>query len=503
MSSFSDNFTRDEKQDTQIDGSAFHTFGGTILIVTILTLLVLIYRRFFYSKELLKNHYHNCQCSFCKERVSNHYKKIRSKKINFTFYFMILSVIFLSYLFYLSYSEIVKTGNNFKKFDPYELLEISPGADEKEIKKAYRKLSLKYHPDKNRNDLQAKARFIMIAKAYEALTDEVGRKNYEMYGNPDGPGSMRLAVGLPSFVLNKKNHMPILILFLILIVVIIPGFVWFYFSTSKSYDESGTRIEDHMIFYILLNENILLRQMPYVLGSAHEYSNMKFKTNNEVLKNIWKIHTDKFPKTNEKSIQLAFGNQCAIALLYAFVTNHPFDSQEMNEDIQQILEIAPQLLLNMYKMTFQITCERTINKNLKQFGYNCYKTILEFSQLIHQKLSIEKKDSSPFQQLPHFTSERLAKFKFSNKKEDELSTLNTLQNFITKRTPEQRKQILSNEFKDSEIQDIENACKNFPIYTMKVEAFVEGFGEEILLNDLCTYRVTIDRANIEENKVFI
>ena len=53
----------------------------------------------------------------------------------------------------------------------------------------FRKLILKYHPDKNRGDSQANAKFIIITKAYECLTDPKTRAIYEKYGNPDGPGS--------------------------------------------------------------------------------------------------------------------------------------------------------------------------------------------------------------------------------------------------------------------------------------------------------------------------
>jgi len=118
----------------------------------------------------------------------------------------------LCYLTYNCYFQIKENSGNFKTFNPFEILEIDPEATEQQIKKAYKKLALKYHPDRNLNNLQAKAKFMLLTKAYEALTDETARKNWEQYGNPDGPGSMRLAVGLPSFVLNKKNHMPILIL---------------------------------------------------------------------------------------------------------------------------------------------------------------------------------------------------------------------------------------------------------------------------------------------------
>lgn len=240
-------------------------------------------------------------------------------------------VIALSYLFYLSYFEIVNAGSNFKRFDPYEILEITPGAEEREIKKAYRKLTLKYHPDKNPNNLQAKAKFIMIAKAYEALTDETARKNFELYGNPDGPGSMRLAVGLPSFVLNKKNHMPILFLFLIFIVVIIPSFVWFWFSNSNKYDESGMMVGDQRIFYEFLNENILPRQMPFVLGAAMEFTTLKIRQEEtQELEKLWRSYKDSMPKHKEEIIP--FPNKKAICMIYAYLNGHQFSTQGLNED---------------------------------------------------------------------------------------------------------------------------------------------------------------------------
>ena len=51
---------------------------------------------------------------------------------------------------------------------------------------------LKYHPDKNKDDSQATAKFIIITKAYECLTDPKTRTIYEKYGNPDGPGKIFL-----------------------------------------------------------------------------------------------------------------------------------------------------------------------------------------------------------------------------------------------------------------------------------------------------------------------
>lgn len=74
-----------------------------------------------------------------------------------------------------------------------------------EIKKAYRKLSLVYHPDKNPDDPLATAKFILITKAYNCLTDETMKATCLKFGNPDGPGSFSVAVALPSFLLRKDN----------------------------------------------------------------------------------------------------------------------------------------------------------------------------------------------------------------------------------------------------------------------------------------------------------
>jgi len=66
----------------------------------------------------------------------------------------------------------------------YDILEISNDASSDQIKKAYRKLALKYHPDKNPDDSNAESKFKEISEAYECLSDKESRRNYDLF--PEG-----------------------------------------------------------------------------------------------------------------------------------------------------------------------------------------------------------------------------------------------------------------------------------------------------------------------------
>ena len=69
--------------------------------------------------------------------------------------------------------------------DYYKILSVSPSASQEEIKKAYRRLAKKYHPDVNRGDVAAEEKFKEIQEAYEVLSDEQKRRQYDyMRSNP-------------------------------------------------------------------------------------------------------------------------------------------------------------------------------------------------------------------------------------------------------------------------------------------------------------------------------
>jgi DnaJ family protein A protein 2 len=75
-----------------------------------------------------------------------------------------------------------------KETEYYDRLGVAPGATSDEIKKAYRKLALKYHPNRNPGDHDAEVKFKEISEAYETLSDSTKRDNYDNYGKEGQQG---------------------------------------------------------------------------------------------------------------------------------------------------------------------------------------------------------------------------------------------------------------------------------------------------------------------------
>jgi molecular chaperone DnaJ len=69
--------------------------------------------------------------------------------------------------------------------DYYNILGIDKNSSKEDIKKAYRKMAMKYHPDKNQGDKEAESKFKEAAEAYEVLSDDNKKSNYDRYGSAD------------------------------------------------------------------------------------------------------------------------------------------------------------------------------------------------------------------------------------------------------------------------------------------------------------------------------
>jgi len=137
---------------------------------------------------------------------------------------------------------IVVTARTVPKiWDPYDVLGVSRSADEKAIKKHYRRLSLTMHPDKAQENPEKNItvqsindHWVDVTKAFKALTDEEIRNNFLQYGHPDGKQSMSIGIALPKWIVTEGAGKYVLLIYALALGVILPYTVgkWWY-GTQK------------------------------------------------------------------------------------------------------------------------------------------------------------------------------------------------------------------------------------------------------------------------------
>lgn len=177
--------------------------------------------------------------------------KQRSAKIfNKTLLFLIVG---WAIVFYIGLNYTKETDLK-SVFDPYTILDVSVTASERDIKSRYRKLSLKFHPDKLPKDItdevkeEMEAAFIKINLAYKSLTDEVTRNNFLKYGHPDGPQDITHGIALPKFLVEGKYSPLMILVYVLLIGVLLPYIVGSWWNNVKSHNKKGLHIETAGLF---------------------------------------------------------------------------------------------------------------------------------------------------------------------------------------------------------------------------------------------------------------
>jgi translocation protein SEC63 len=277
-------------------------------------------------------------------------------------------------------------------FDPYVILELDSGSEMKAVKKAFRTMSLIWHPDKNKNNPAAEAKFMLINKAYEALTDPVAKENWEKYGNPDGKQSMAVSIGLPSWLLDTNNRNLVLMSYLLIMVVIIPWVVYNYYSSSSKFGEKDVMYDTYSWFHHTLNEHTILKSLPEILAGSAEFRQMnmpKTKQDKEdvgVVMNAVRTQMQK-PKFNHPVC--VKGN----VMLHAHLLRKTdLLSDNLKPNLYEMLKKSNALIEAMLAV-----CQ---HEDWLQTALNC----IQFGQHIAQACWL--KDSSLLQ-LPHFTDKEV------------------------------------------------------------------------------------------------
>ncbi|CAG8552565.1 16093_t:CDS:10, partial [Funneliformis caledonium] len=214
----------------------------------------------------------NCEACLRKENYLKNRKTSLSDRINKKAIFAAVGWVCFAYLIY----QITTVKFEIDVWDPYEVLGISEGTPLPQIKKHFKELSRKWHPDKAPADKKTEyeSKFIDFTKAYKVLTDEDIRKNYEEWGHPDGKQAYSLGIALPTWLIEAKNSPFVLGIYALAFGIGLPFFVgrWWYSSNSYTKDKIRTHTMD--LYFKELRNNSTIRQILDLLSASVEYKEL-------------------------------------------------------------------------------------------------------------------------------------------------------------------------------------------------------------------------------------
>ncbi|ELR04353.1 secretory subunit [Pseudogymnoascus destructans] len=180
---------------------------------------------------------------------------------------------FMAYLIHVTARTITKIWN------PYDILGVSESATEKEIRSHYKRMSLKFHPDKIKPDPAKNETiemlndyFVDLTKAYKALTDEDIRNNYQQFGHPDGKQSFSIGIALPQFIITDGNGKYVLIVYAGLLGVLLPYLVGKWWYGTQALSKEKVLIESANNLFKEYEEDMAEGDVVYALSSGVEFN---------------------------------------------------------------------------------------------------------------------------------------------------------------------------------------------------------------------------------------
>mmetsp|Transcript_88360 Transcript_88360/g.274671 ORF Transcript_88360/g.274671 Transcript_88360/m.274671 type:complete len:667 (+) Transcript_88360:68-2068(+) len=483
---FRDTFTKEEQKDGLLgyDDTAFYYFASSVMLcIAVPWTFNVIYNLLFPGKAQVDkdfptrsrqgSSFKQCQTSIMQDKVEDARSEARRCSGGAACCWA-LKILVLAGMWIALYCVVTQLGTEkqIRKFDPFDILEVSPSADAKDIKKAYRKLSLVWHPDKNPDDPLAASKFIQITKAYNALTDETAKKNYEKYGNPDGPQTTKVGIGLPRFLLEKENHLMILCLFFFMLLFVVPMTFICYYQRTKNYAANGVMIETLQFLGYYINESTRVKNCPELLAASAESRSMPTRPTDNVQMKPFAQHVTEHKK-RQFNLAIIVKNQF---LIWAHMQRlHHLMTPELRADTDQLLKHAMKITQAMV----EIACMRE--------WFFTAQAMIEFRRCLVQALDVK---TSQLLQIPHFNEEIL---KHCHRGKNAVSSL---LDFVGK-DPEQRKGV--SKMEPQQILDIEAFCTHVSDVELKAVLEVED-ESEIVVGDIATVTATITRKNLKENE---
>lgn len=483
MSGFRETFTRGEKENVLgYDDSASLYFAGCILFCVLLPWTFFFVKRLIWPSSSARSsgdHLRkSCPCTSCRILKEERFKKELS-------WSSMISISFVTQLLLLSilWSCCINIGVRLSQtvtiaaFDPFEILGIASSAPTKDIRRAYRTLSLRHHPDKAKDDPDSAAKFILISKAYQALTDDVARANYEKYGNPDGPGTMKIGIGLPHFLIAKEYQLFILLFFFAILLGVIPGIFVLYYRRQKKYAPNGVFLETIHLLGCNMKEQSRHRQLSELLAASaesRELTTVRPSDNKDMAPIISSVE-DGGSRRQFTNSPLVARNQFLI--LAHFQRLHHLLSPALRAALDILLESSDLITESMMEIAYIRGWTLTLQ------------AVMDFRRCLIQGLE-NMSSSSSLLQIPHFNPS-VVKHCLKGK-----NAVKDLRGFIAQ-SPEERKGLA--DMTETWKEDVAAFCMHVPLMTMAVSVRVSD-EKDIVEGDVVTVTVKMTRLNLKEGE---
>ncbi|CAH1799731.1 unnamed protein product [Owenia fusiformis] len=380
---------------------------------------------------------------------------------------------------------------DFTEFDPYAELGIDRGATTREVKKAYRQLSVKYHPDKEGGDQK---KFMRIAKAHAALTDDEARKNWEEYGNPDGPGATHFGIALPKWIVEKQNSVWVLAAYGLVFMIILPLVVGTWWYRSIKFSGDAVLLDTTQLYYCFLHKtpNMILKRAVMILAGSLEFSRshnqevQERPSDNEEIPLLMKDLPNLNEKNKERPLCFPYSVK-ARALLYAHFSRIELPPKTLELDRQYMLKKCPYLINEMVNILAQLVALAHAGRVAHEPRLDTVENCMRMSKMVIQALWDTK---SPLLQLPHISEDMLRHFVTKRR------NIRGIKDFVCMKEEDRRSLLRS--ISDEEYKDIMNVCTSMPHITMKVHTSVlDDEDSSITAGSIVTVNVSLTREPLQ------
>ncbi|KAF8771928.1 translocation protein SEC63 homolog [Argiope bruennichi] len=401
----------------------------------------------------------HCRIKACRLRLKEPWRKAKERLIKLLLFIGWVALALTAY-------KVTHLQHDYVAYDPFEILEIEADASVAEIKKAYRRLSLIHHPDMETGD---EKKFMMIAKAYAALTDEEARKNWQVYGNPDGPQAMSFGIALPSWIVEKNNSVFVLGLYALVFMVALPVTVGIWWHRSVQYGGEQVLLATTQLYlsFIYKTPHMIFKRVIMILAASVEF---RRQYNSEIIErpsdNVEvPLLIKELPNLGEKNKErpLCFSYSIkARALLHAHLHRMKLPSSNLEEDQMYIVKKCPTLISEFVQCASQMTMLALAGRISRIPNLDTIENAMKLSACIVQALWDNK---SPLLQLPHINEDMLRHFCTRKRNIRSIRQLACMKE-------DDRKNMLRNLTAD-EYSNIMNVIGRMPIIDVNVKIEVE------------------------------